>query len=110
MMRTGAATAAMPGKQRTWKKCPARLGLVALLVVGLAGCSLDDLVNANEIPPGLSDPAITKTPQGALATYRGTLGQFRTAFGGGLASGNRFPSSFVPATGLLSDELFFGDN
>jgi hypothetical protein len=65
-----------------------------LLVALLAGCSVDGLVGNAPIPSGLSDPAATQTPSGALSAYRGTLAQFRGAFDGGVA-----------ISGLLTDEL-----
>jgi hypothetical protein len=46
------------------------------------------------------DPANTETAAGALAAYRGALVQLRTAFGGKVSN-----HSFVPISGLLTDEL-----
>jgi hypothetical protein len=71
--------------------------VAAGLALLLAGCSLDGLLKSNEMPPNVSDPALTQTPQGAVAAYNGTVAEFRDAFGGG--------GSFVAETGLLSDEL-----
>src|SRR5690349_9714295 len=69
----------------------------SLMAWVMTGCSLDGLLKSNEIPPNLTDPAITETPAGALATYQGTVAQFRIAFGGS--------GTFVDLTALLSDEL-----
>src|SRR5881394_2020288 len=49
--------------------------LALLLVLGGAGCSLGDLVGNDQLPPNVSDPAITETPEGARAAYTGTLAQ-----------------------------------
>jgi len=56
------------------------------------------LLKSNELPSNVTDPAITQTPQGAVAAYNGTLGYFGKAFGG-------FGQSFVSSTGTLGDEL-----
>ncbi len=69
------------------------LGLATLLTLGGLGCSPDGLLNTAELPPDVSDPAITQTPDGARRAYNGTLGQLRTVF-----------SDFAATTGLLSDE------
>jgi len=73
--------------------------LVSLGLLG-TGCSLDDLVTADQLPPDVTPPAITRTPQGAMAAYHGALLQFRDAFGG--------VDGFVDVTGLLTDELEYG--
>ncbi|MGH7514162.1 MAG: hypothetical protein ACREOQ_14710 [Gemmatimonadales bacterium] len=75
------------------------LGLgVGLLAGALGGCSPDALVGEGELPPGVSDPAVTESPQGAVAAYNGALIAFRTGFAGGDAS-------LVPLSALLGDEL-----
>lgn len=76
---------------------PGWLAWTAVAALMLAGCSLDGLLKSDKLPPEVTDPVITQTAQGAIAVYNGMLAQFRAAFGGA--------SSFVPATGLLSDEL-----
>lgn len=83
---------------RSW-----RVAGVLLVVLGGAGCSLEGLLNSDELPRNVTDPAITETPQGARFAYVGTLARFRAAFGG---NGN-----FVHQTGILSDELMrFANN
>src|SRR5881394_2234592 len=77
-----------------------RASVLLVMLLGATGCSLDGLLNSNQLPPDVSDPAITQTPDGARSAYVGTLAQFRVAFGGGVGT-----SSFVAATGALSDEL-----
>src|SRR3954467_12447037 len=84
--------------------------LVPLAVLMLAGC--DALTKSDQLPPNVTDPAVTQTHEGALQAYRGTVAQFRRAFGGaaGQASGfaGDFSAAFVAITGLLSDELQSG--
>lgn len=76
-----------------------RASMILWVILVGTGCSLDSLLNSEQLPPGVSDPAITQTPGGARRAYIGTLGLFRAAFGA-------HPDlSFVGATGLLSDEL-----
>ncbi|MBX6333110.1 MAG: hypothetical protein IRY91_14780, partial [Gemmatimonadaceae bacterium] len=48
------------------------------------------------------DPAQTATPAGAIAAYNAAIVQLRDAFGGE-------DYSFIPVTGLLTDELGAGD-
>lgn len=72
------------------------LGLI--LVAGeVAGCSLDGLFKQDEVPPGISDPKILETHDGAMAVYYGTLAMFRAAFAGG--------HDAVSSMASLSDEL-----
>lgn len=74
---------------------------VALLMgVTISACSLDGLLKSDELPPEVSDPAVTRTHQGALAAYAGTVAQFRLAF-----AGSSPRESFVGNSGMLSDEL-----
>src|SRR5690606_27722127 len=73
--------------------------VVSLWLLG-PGCSLDDLVTADQPPPHVTPPANTRTPHGAMAAYHGALLQFRDAFGG--------IEGFVDVTGLLTDELEYG--
>ncbi len=81
----------------------AMLAILAVAVLGGTGCSLDGLLNGDELPKDVSDPALTDTPTGARNAYNGTLAQFRGAFGG---SGGADPSvSVVAMTALLTDEL-----
>jgi tetratricopeptide (TPR) repeat protein len=76
--------------------------LAATMIGLVVACSPQDLVGSAPLPSDLSDPAATHTPAGALSAYRGTLAQFRDAFGG--------PNgSFIETAGLLSDELQNGN-
>lgn len=70
-------------------------GAATLIAALLTSCSLDGVLGNQELPPEVSDPAITKTPAGAVAAYRGALAQFRRSFDG----------APIGITGLLSDEL-----
>ena len=70
-----------------------------VLAAAVAACSIDSLVGDGALPPDVPDPAITKTPAGAFAAYRGTLVLFRTAFGG---TGE---GSYIGQSGMLADEL-----
>ena len=75
----------------------ARRGAVLTCLVAAwlaAGCSLDDMLGTDELPPGVSDPRITETAEGAVSVYHGLLAAFRTAF-----------NQVVLDGGLLSDEL-----
>lgn len=75
-----------------------RIATASVLAWAVAGCSLDNVLKNNEVPPSVTDPALTQTHDGALEVYRGTNVWFQRAFGG--------PTySFVINTGLLSDEL-----
>ncbi len=79
--------------------CGVFLKVLALVMLGGAGCSLDGVLHSDELPKDVSDPAITETPQGALTAYNGALAQFRDAFGG------NGPVSAILASALRSDEL-----
>lgn len=74
------------------------------MIVVVTGCSLDSLLKSDELPPEVIDPAITRTPAGALDAYHGTLAQFRNGLGG-LGNG-----SFLVVGGLLGDELQYPDD
>ncbi|HEU6449806.1 MAG TPA: hypothetical protein VFT57_00200 [Gemmatimonadaceae bacterium] len=79
-------------------------GALALVLVATAGgCYPERLLGDRPLPPDVPDPEHTATPAGAIAAYRGAIAQLRTAFGG---SGY----SFIPITGLLTDELGYGDS
>lgn len=82
-----------------------RLVLLASAAMFVGGCSPDSILQSDELPPEVTDPAITKTPEGAVAAYNGLRDQFRIAFGG-----ERWESDAnVTATGgLLGDELQVG--
>ncbi len=80
----------------------ARSGLALLLAAALAGCSPEKLAGNDQLPPDVPDPAQAHTPAGAVAAYHSAIVQLRTAFGGD-------DWSFVPVTGILTDELRSGD-
>ena len=88
-----------------------RFRLPGVIVLGVAallngGCSLDDLLGTDKLPPNLTDPAITHTPQGARAVFNGALSSFRAAWAGWqFPGGGQPPSSVIALSGLLSDEL-----
>jgi len=107
------AAAAGPRGRSSWLTRTAWPAVAVLLALGLAGCSLDNLLKSNELPPDVTDPALAQTPQGAMAAYNGTLAQFRATFGGQHSSGlgiDEGSAAFVPAAGLLSDELLWARN
>jgi tetratricopeptide (TPR) repeat protein len=74
-----------------------RLVPVAVLAGLVAGCSPDQIMGSNTLPPDVPDPAHAKTPEGALAAYRGAVGQFGKAFGG--------QGGVIVPGALLTDEL-----
>jgi len=74
------------------------MGVLALLV---SGCSLDDLLGTEKLPEDVTDPAITKTPQGALRAYYGTVTAFRRAY----AANSGSALSVVALGGVFTDEL-----
>jgi hypothetical protein len=71
-----------------------RAATVGLLVGLLAACSPGDIVGSADVPTNLRDPALIRTPSGALQVYNGALGQFRNAF-----------TKYVATSGELGDEL-----
>ena len=81
------------------------LALVASAVVLAAGCSAGSILESDNLPPDVTDPAITRTPEGAVQAYYGLREQFRRAFGGD-NSGTEM--SVVALGGLLGDELQVG--
>ena len=84
-----------------------RLALLASALVLAAGCSADSILQSDKLPPDVTDPAITKTPEGAVQAYYGLREQFRRAFGGeyyGTETG------VVALGGLLGDELQVGSS
>jgi hypothetical protein len=85
---------------RTRRRWRAPLSVAAALL--LAGCSLDSILKSDELPPNVSDPAITKTYEGAIAAYNGMRGEFQRAFAG------YGDGSFLAVGGLLADELQAG--
>ena len=82
------------------------LGIVLLVLAG-SGC--DGLLKNDQLPPDVSDPAVTRTPQGALAAYYGAISDLRDVYGLAGTGGSNLQlgtsQSFVAITGLLSDEL-----
>jgi hypothetical protein len=85
------------------RRAGARAMAAALLLAALGGCSVDGLVGDASLPSGVNDPVATETPEGALSVYRGALAIFATAFGG--VPAGFAPTTFIPVTGVLSDEL-----
>ncbi len=108
------ATGSMPYLcSRNSKRLERRRLLMRLALVGIVGvgCSLDGVLQSADLPPDVTDPAITRTPEGARAVYHSAVALFRAAYGGrlipsalGLPAGDA-QSSFIGNTGLLSDEL-----
>jgi len=93
---------------RNLKKRFRQPGLIILGVAALlnGGCSLDDMLGTDKLPPNLTDPAITHTPQGARAVFNGALAAFRAAWAGQeFPGGGQARSSVIAVSGLLSDEL-----
>jgi len=77
-----------------------RVAVGALAMATLAACSVSDLVNNTDLPANIQDPGIIKTPDGALGLYYTAVSSAATAFGGGGST-----TSFIEASGLLTDEL-----
>lgn len=73
--------------------------LAGMLLTASAACSPADIVGNGELPTGVSDPKITRTHEGAMRAYRGAIIAERTVLGA-----DEF-ASFIPQSGLLSDEL-----
>jgi hypothetical protein len=76
--------------------------VIFVLTISAEACSPEKLLGDQSLPPDVPDPAQTHTPAGALASYVGALTQLRSAFGGDV-------NSFIPISGLLTDELRSGD-
>jgi hypothetical protein len=70
------------------------LPLIAGVVMLLAAAGCKDLAGSSALPAGISDPSVVKTPSGAIALAVGAHAEFQTAL-----------ASYVPASGLLTDEL-----
>lgn len=86
--------------QKLMRRCGT---LIVPLVLGmLAGCSPEQVLGSNKLPPDVSDPALAKTPDGALANYRGAVDLFRQAFGG-------HGGDVITPSALLTDELQDGN-
>lgn len=71
---------------------------VGVLVLLVAGCSIDGLLETEDLPDNVSDPSIIETPKGAMRAYHGALSQFRAAFTDRWAS-------VVGMSANLTDEL-----
>src|SRR5690242_16490514 len=93
MMRT---TEAAPRRARPTRRVNGVILAGLAVSVVLAGCSLDGLLNNDKLPVDVQDPAITETPEGAFAAYRGALAQFRDVFAGGGTDSR----AFIPVTGM----------
>ncbi|HEU4642607.1 MAG TPA: hypothetical protein VFS44_09140 [Gemmatimonadaceae bacterium] len=104
MPMTSLSSIALPSHRRTRAGTRgARFGLAVFLAAAtLSGCSPEKLAGNDQLPPNVPDPGQTATPAGAIAAYHSAIVQLRTAFGG-------HDNSFVPVTGLLTDELRSGD-
>ena len=84
------------------------IGSIALIsgaAALMAGCSLDGILSSDELPPEITDPAVTKSRQGAVEAYHGLIEQFRRAFGGRDLDAQ---ASVAVMGGLLGDELQLG--
>jgi hypothetical protein len=77
----------------------ALLALALVAAGSLAGCSPESLVGEGDLPEDAQDPEITRTREGALAAYYGTLVTFRNAVAGSTSN------AYIPVSGLLTDEL-----
>ena len=64
----------------------------AILVAGATGCK--DLAGSSPLPAGTSDPGVVASVAGAVALSVGAHAQFQSAV-----------SRYIPASGLLTDEL-----
>ena len=76
--------------------------LLCLLAGGVGACSPDRVLGDKPLPPDVPDPTQTHTAAGAIAAYHGALVTLRNAFAGN-------EQSYVPVSGLLTDELRYGD-
>ena len=94
-----------PASRRARKPGVGQLMLLVGAAAFLGGCSPDSILKSDKLPPEVADPAITKTPQGAVAAYNGLHEQFRSAFGG---ADWGIQTSVVAIGGLLGDELQVG--
>ena len=90
---------------RRLARAAGRSVLLAGAAALLSACSLDSILKSDELPPDVTDPAITQSREGAVAAYHGTIGQFRGAFGGMVSP---VESTYPAISGLLSDELQLG--
>ncbi len=80
------------------------LSLLLSVVSMTSACSLSNLVDGAEASSETRDPVVARTPQGALAAYRGTQIAFANVIstdGAGLS----VAGGLVYIAGLLSDEL-----
>jgi len=77
------------------------LAVGAAICLALAGCSLDELLGNDDLPPDVMAPDAIETPEGARAAYHAALVQFRRAFA-------QEPGGYVAVSGLLTDELEWG--
>ncbi len=71
---------------------------MSIILLALAGCSLNDLVGKNALPPDVKDPDLVKTEEGAIGAYYYAQDEFARAFAVGA-------TSYVNASGLFTDEL-----
>ncbi len=77
-----------------------------VMVAAFSGCSLSGLVDGTKVSSETRDPAVFRTPQGALTAYRGAHVLFATAisaeYSNGCLGGVK---GIVCISGLLTDEL-----
>jgi tetratricopeptide (TPR) repeat protein len=102
MTNTSLAARRSGCRPHEWVRAPLAVLLLCLLVGGASACSPDRLLGDKPLPPDVPDPTQTHTAAGAIAAYHGALVALRHAFAGD-------PASFIPVTGLLTDELRSGN-
>lgn len=88
---------------KTMQRFHAAALAAAALVLPLAGCSTDDILNVNT--PNIVDPGSLENATGAAALRAGAIGDFAFAYSGD-AGGTE---GMVLLTGLMADEFFNGD-
>lgn len=80
-----------------------RLPLVAALVLPLAGCNLDSILEVTD--PDVVTPEIVRDPNNLPGVRNGVIGDFAVGFSG---QGNN-TLNFVSAVGLFTDEFYLSD-
>lgn len=80
--------------------------VTAIALFSSVACSLDKFIGEGKLPEEVVSPALTETPKGALAAYRGATMYLRDALAK-TPSGYPYPTGFVVFVGQLSDELRF---
>jgi hypothetical protein len=82
----------------------AAVGAMALALVGLGACSIQDSLLEQQ-QPQIVKPGDVQNPTGAVAIYNGALGRLRTSLNGG----DNNTESIWNFSALLSDEMKVGD-